>query len=748
MKTTAYTSDRSSESSDWMNHGNQLQGRSFGPQAEQAKAGTGGIDLLKGPVFAGGMPVRAKLTIGQPNDKYEQEADRVAEQVMGMPDAKPALQREELPEEEEELQMKPVIQREELPEDEEELQMKPLIQREGLPEEELQMKLVIQREELPEEEELQMKPVIQREELPEEEEELQMKPVIQREELPKEEEELQMKPVIQREELPEEEELQMKPVIQREELPEELQMKADSSDQGSVATGALEERLSSSKGGGSPLSADVRSFMEPRFGADFSGVRVHTGGEAVQMNREVGAQAFAYGRDVYFGAGKGPGKDALTAHELTHVVQQTGGIRTSSSVTQDIIRRAPISQSIAITQKTTPGVIQRTITLNNLSLSTFSELASWYNLHALQLSSQQTEMDTDGVPAPVSIKAAIDAAKQNQQTCLTKGTSEIDTGAALSAQAWFDYKYVKAMNEAESEKAKVAAKRMEAAEAKAQAAQAHLDNVLLPKLRDAQRASFRSSDESGLLSIADTIATVIDTSLITKDTVLAMTAERAALENMVNVAKGYKGVFPSANSKAPAILEVLEKANKVYAAFQLVRTGLDLISSKKTASGGGHAGVRAMSSIVSAGGTLLNASAGMTVYANLYLGPMVDACLTMLTKLEDLLSKTKNRQWIELGEFDTVNWSIEPGGRPVFNFMLAVIKASDPSAVPNPIPKVVAQYFVDNEGSFNAGIGGKNKMPTTGFWFLENVDQTKISGWVFRHRQDLWAMLYGDVKAP
>jgi hypothetical protein len=38
----------------------------------------------------------------------------------------------------------------------------------------------------------------------------------------------------------------------------------------------------------------------------------------------VGAQAFAQGSDVYFGAGKSPGNNELTAHELTHVVQQTG----------------------------------------------------------------------------------------------------------------------------------------------------------------------------------------------------------------------------------------------------------------------------------------------------------------------------------------------------------------------------------------------------------------------------------------
>jgi Domain of unknown function (DUF4157) len=216
-------------------------------------------------------PIQAKLSIGQPGDKYEQEADSVADRVMAM--SEPAQ-----------------VQREELGEEEEELQMKPLA---GT-----------------------ISPLVQREELPEEEEELQMKPednLVQREELPEEEEELQMKSLdnsIQREELPEEE--------------EEIQMKEAATSNTPAATTSLEDRLSSSKGGGSPLSDDVRSFMEPRFGADFSGVRVHTGSDAVQMNQDVSAQAFAHGSDVYFGAGKAPGKDALTAHELTHVVQQTG----------------------------------------------------------------------------------------------------------------------------------------------------------------------------------------------------------------------------------------------------------------------------------------------------------------------------------------------------------------------------------------------------------------------------------------
>ncbi|WP_156972531.1 DUF4157 domain-containing protein, partial [Nitrosospira sp. NpAV] len=87
----------------------------------------------------------------------------------------------------------------------------------------------------------------------------------------------------------------------------------------------VESRLNRSKGGGSPLPDAVRSFMEPRFGMDFSQVRTHTGSDAIQMNRDVGANAFTHGADIYYGAHSSPENLELTAHELTHVVQQTGG---------------------------------------------------------------------------------------------------------------------------------------------------------------------------------------------------------------------------------------------------------------------------------------------------------------------------------------------------------------------------------------------------------------------------------------
>ena len=75
------------------------------------------------------------------------------------------------------------------------------------------------------------------------------------------------------------------------------------------------------------LSPQERAFFEPRLGSDFSQVRIHADARSAEMAEALNAEAFTFGRDIYFGAGKRrPGSregDRLLAHELTHVVQQS-----------------------------------------------------------------------------------------------------------------------------------------------------------------------------------------------------------------------------------------------------------------------------------------------------------------------------------------------------------------------------------------------------------------------------------------
>ena len=77
---------------------------------------------------------------------------------------------------------------------------------------------------------------------------------------------------------------------------------------------------------GRPIPPDLRAFMEPRFGADFSEVRLHTDGSAARSSSAVGAAAYTVGPHIVFGANRyqpeTPAGRRLLAHELTHVLQQ------------------------------------------------------------------------------------------------------------------------------------------------------------------------------------------------------------------------------------------------------------------------------------------------------------------------------------------------------------------------------------------------------------------------------------------
>lgn len=88
--------------------------------------------------------------------------------------------------------------------------------------------------------------------------------------------------------------------------------------------------------GGQSLSSDVRSYMEPRFNADFSNVRVHSDPEAASLSNQLNARAFTYQNHVFFSSsqyqpGTSEGKQLL-AHELTHTIQQGHSVQRSPQI--------------------------------------------------------------------------------------------------------------------------------------------------------------------------------------------------------------------------------------------------------------------------------------------------------------------------------------------------------------------------------------------------------------------------------
>lgn len=111
---------------------------------------------------------------------------------------------------------------------------------------------------------------------------------------------------------------------------DELRRKLKSNITGSfnqpMAGPTLQMKLNRSMGRGTPLPARTNEFMSTAMGTDFSGVKIHTGNEAVQMNQALKARAFTYGSDIFFNRGEfnpesNEGK-RLLGHELAHVIQQ------------------------------------------------------------------------------------------------------------------------------------------------------------------------------------------------------------------------------------------------------------------------------------------------------------------------------------------------------------------------------------------------------------------------------------------
>jgi hypothetical protein len=221
-------------------------------------------------IFFHRSPIQAKLSVGQPNDKYEQEADAMADKVVQRLSS------------DDRVQSKPLIQN----------NYTPIIQEkcEGCDKEEKLRK----KEDEPEKD--------------------------------IGEDKLQRKPIFESEKSQHQEETEG---IQRKcagcEKEEKLQKKEIPGSNGNIDPN-IESTLSSTKGSGSPLNPEIQSRMESSFGADFSNIRIHNNSTAVQLSEDLHAQAFTHENDIYFNSGKydihAPGGQQLLAHELTHTIQQ------------------------------------------------------------------------------------------------------------------------------------------------------------------------------------------------------------------------------------------------------------------------------------------------------------------------------------------------------------------------------------------------------------------------------------------
>ncbi|MEM9151928.1 MAG: DUF4157 domain-containing protein [Cyanobacteria bacterium P01_F01_bin.3] len=128
-------------------------------------------------------------------------------------------------------------------------------------------------------------------------------------------------------------------------------------------TPAVASRIQSLQGGGQPLPTSTRNFFEPRFGQDFSQVRVHVDAQSTQA---LNAKAYTIGKDIVFDTKQyAPDTTSgryLLAHELTHIIQQSANQNVGR---QTAIQRQPGKSQHSLMNPRFAGNRQLEATLNN-----------------------------------------------------------------------------------------------------------------------------------------------------------------------------------------------------------------------------------------------------------------------------------------------------------------------------------------------------------------------------------------------
>lgn len=125
---------------------------------------------------------------------------------------------------------------------------------------------------------------------------------------------------------------------------EELALRAEGNTTGTTASAEISRQIRASRGGGNPLPGPLREKMEAQFGVPLDGVRIHTDAPAVLLARSLRAQAFTRGPDIFFNEGRfAPDSRSgqhLLAHELTHTIQQGAVQPQGRQPEQQVIRLA------------------------------------------------------------------------------------------------------------------------------------------------------------------------------------------------------------------------------------------------------------------------------------------------------------------------------------------------------------------------------------------------------------------------
>jgi hypothetical protein len=536
---------------------------------------------------------------------------------------------------------------------------------------------------------------------------------------------------------------------------------------GSVAPPIVEDVLATP---GQPLADSAGRTLEPGFGHDFSGVRVDDDSKAAESASSVNALAYTVGNHIVFNAGQySPGTsdgNRLLAHELTHTIQQTGGMVRPQTDNQQKKHQDVRSGSAGGTTVLENGTLHRQGAPPQTTAPTSSSWKPPFGLDPVTTHEEAREatlaiyVRIANLNSELKEAGETDAADKLEliaQEAVARSQSMAGATPITEKEASDLTEFGKDADKADTEAIGILSRKAEEGLASIANAAPPDTSAIEDELAESLHDAFRKGSTDRVGELKETIEKL--NKYKEKVSSVLTWAKRAA-----TAAKAAKTAeqLESAIGKLESAGGVLDKVGEVLTAAHAFATitGLDnkAVSPTQDSINKFQAG---LDTIDLAMGYFKAVPLLGTLWSSYY-KPLTQECLRLIGVI-DRYQDIENRQFGLLefweqrssggrksGQAPTIpSYLLDsfPGGQSVLDFMFAIMH----DGVPQPT-SAVETFFLDHRELFNVkqeswdkleGEGGSHwYKPWT--WGDEEILKNLIP-WVQRNRRTVWSMLYGSL---
>jgi hypothetical protein len=247
-------------------------------------------------------------------------------------------------------------------------------------------------------------------------------------------------------------------------------------------------------------------------------------------------------------------------------------------------------------------------------------------------------------------------------------------------------------------------------------------------LADQRHALFMAGDTGALKKLHSATGDIVRAIGEIEDAAGIITSRVATVNKVATLLEGGKPVI-NLPSLPAGVTDAVGLVKKAHAKITTALEVLDLIGPAKTSF---DEGMKYLKGIDMALDHFADRNPVLAIYTKMYLGPALKVCIKNLGVLAARF-KSQNRAVISHGMHNAVHWNIEPGGEPMYHWLVGIFK----QGTDTPLPDSVYEFLDDHDDDISAAV--RDSLPSK---------KISVNGWAHRNRHAIWEAMYGSARPP